>query len=77
MEKSQIIGGAYLRLKDAIAPMVGYQWNDISVTVSYDATTSSLGSYNQSQGAYELSIVKTGVFGGRGGKAVKCPTVKF
>ena len=73
---SQLVAGLYLRLKDAFIPMIGYQWHDLSVTVNYDATSSSLGTYNQTQGAYELSIVKTGVFSSNG-KAVKCPTVIF
>lgn len=73
---TQLIAGAYYRYKDAIIPTVGYQLNDLSITVSYDVTASGLSQYNQSRGAYELSLVKTGVFGG-GFKAVKCPTVRF
>ena len=56
--------------------MVGYQLNDFTITVNYDVTSSALSQYNQSRGAYELSLVKTGIFGG-GFKPVKCPTVKF
>src|SRR5215831_2544195 len=63
---SQLIAGLYLRLKDAFIPMIGYQWNDLAITVNYDATSSTLGTYNQTQGAYELSITKTGVFSSSG-----------
>lgn len=73
---SQVIAGLYARLKDALIPMVGYQWNDLSITVNYDATSSSLGTYTQTRGAYELSVIKTGVFSPTG-KSVKCPTVGF
>lgn len=73
---TQLIAGAYYRYNDALIPMVGYQLSDYTITVSYDVTSSLLSQYNQSRGAYELSLVKTGVFGG-GFKAVKCPTVKF
>ncbi|CAN5289987.1 hypothetical protein BH11BAC6_BH11BAC6_13290 [soil metagenome] len=73
---SQVIGGLYLRLKDAIIPMFGYQWNTLAITVNYDATSSTLGTYAQTRGAYELSIVKSGFFN-PGGKSVKCPTVSF
>jgi type IX secretion system PorP/SprF family membrane protein len=73
---SQLIGGLYIRLKDSFIPMFGYQWNTLAVTVSYDATSSTLGSYNQTRGAYELSIIKTGFFS-PGGKNLKCPTVGF
>jgi type IX secretion system PorP/SprF family membrane protein len=72
---TQLIGGMYFRKNDAIIPMVGYQWNDFKLTVNYDATTSDLKLYNNTRGAYELSLVKTGLFDGT--KAVKCPTVKF
>lgn len=73
---TQVIGGVYYRLKDAFIPMVGYQWNDFSITVNYDATTSSLSTYNSTRGAYEISLVKTGVFSALG-KDTKCPTVRF
>jgi len=72
---SQLIAGLYYRYKDALIPMAGYQLNDLSITVSYDATTSSLSSYDQTQGAYELSIVKTGIFTSHG-KTIKCPSFK-
>lgn len=73
---SQLIAGMYVRLKDAFIPMVGYQWNSLAITVNFDATSSTLGTYNQTRGAYELSIVKTGIFSSNG-KDVKCPTVSF
>lgn len=72
----QVIGGLYYRAKDAVIPMVGVGVNSVTITVSYDATNSSLGTYSQTQGAYELSLVKTGAFSNFG-KSVKCPTVKF
>ena len=72
----QLIGGIYYRAKDATIPMVGFQIKDFKLTVNYDATMSSLSSYNQTRGAYELSLVKTGLYDS-GGKDVKCPTVRF
>ncbi len=73
---TQLFAGAYYRLKDAIIPMVGYQWNDLCLTVNYDVNASSLATYSESHGAYEISIVKTGLFNTYG-KSVKCPTVSF
>jgi type IX secretion system PorP/SprF family membrane protein len=73
----QVIGGMYYRANDAVIPMVGYQWNDYKLTVSYDATSSALKTYDQTRGAYELSIVKSGLFSSSTGKPVKCPTVRF
>lgn len=72
----QVIGGGYYRLRDAFIAMVGCAVNTVTITVSYDATSSGLGTYSQTQGAYELSVIKTGVFSDFG-KSVKCPTVKF
>lgn len=73
---TQLIGGLYYRHQDAAIPMVGFQLKDYKLMVSYDATISTLGSYNSRYGAYELSLVKTGIYGG-GEKSVKCPTVAF
>jgi len=36
-----------------------------------------MGSLNGTGGAYEISIVKSGVFPSSAGRAVKCPTVRF
>ncbi|MES2004702.1 MAG: PorP/SprF family type IX secretion system membrane protein [Bacteroidota bacterium] len=74
---SQLILGLYYRNKDALIPTVGYQVNDMKFTVNYDATTSSLGGLNGTMGAYELSIVKSGIFPSSAGRAVRCPTVRF
>ncbi len=73
----QLILGLYYRKNDAIIPVVGYQINDIKITVNYDASTSSLNNSNAVRGAYELSIVKHGLFPSSAGKSVKCPTVRF
>lgn len=72
----QVIGGVYYRLNDAFIPMVGYQLGSFSLTVNYDATTSSLKTFDQTRGAYEISLVKTGIFNATG-KDVKCPVVQF
>jgi len=72
---NQLVLGLYYRSNDAIIPMIGYQLNNLKITVNYDATISSLGSYNGTSGAYELSIIKSGFFGGadKSTKATKCP----
>jgi hypothetical protein len=74
---SQLVLGLYYRNKDALIPMVGYQVNDLKITVNYDATVSGLSSLNGTRGAYELSIVKSGIFPSSAGKSVRCPTVRF
>ncbi|MGV3768288.1 MAG: PorP/SprF family type IX secretion system membrane protein [Chitinophagaceae bacterium] len=59
---TQLLGGIYFRSSDAVIPMAGFQWNDLRLTFSYDATVSGLAPYNGSRGAYELGIVKQGFF---------------
>lgn len=74
--RAQVIGGLYYRVNDAFIPVIGYQLNDLTLTVNYDVTSSGLGTFNQTRGAYELSLVKSGLFN-TFGKNVKCPVVKF
>jgi hypothetical protein len=70
---SQLIVGLYYRNKDALIPMIGYQVDDLKFTVNYDATISSLSSLNGTRGAYEISIVKSGVFPFQCGKSGEVP----
>ena len=56
-----LIAGVYYRYKDAVIPMVGIGYKDVNFTFTYDATTSSLKNFNNTRGAYELSIMKQGV----------------
>lgn len=72
---TQMLFGVYYRMGDAFIPMVGYQVNDLRMTINYDATISTLQSFNGTRGAYEISLVKSGLLSGD--KSVKCPTVRF
>ncbi|TDH27862.1 type IX secretion system membrane protein PorP/SprF [Segetibacter sp. 3557_3] len=72
---AQLILGAYYRVKDAIVPVVGFQKGTYKLTFSYDATTSGLSRYNQTRGAYEISIVKQGLLDVS--QPLKCPAVRF
>ena len=72
---TQLIMGAYYRVNDAFIPVVGLQKSGYRFTFSYDATASSLRNYNQSRGAYEMSIVKQGLIDKT--KGIKCPAVRF
>jgi type IX secretion system PorP/SprF family membrane protein len=73
----QMIIGLYVRNTEAFIPIMGYQINDLKITVNYDATVSKLSNPLGTRGAYELSIVKYGIFPSSAGKSVKCPTVRF
>jgi hypothetical protein len=47
------------------------------MTFNYDATISSLSRSNFTRGAYEISIVKTGILPGKDKRQFRCPTVSF
>jgi type IX secretion system PorP/SprF family membrane protein len=74
--ESQLIGGLYLRPGDAVIPMVGFQWKNIRLMFSYDATTSSLKEYNNGRGAYEFGLIHNGFFNEYNGDRRQsfCPT---
>jgi type IX secretion system PorP/SprF family membrane protein len=74
-----LIAGLYYRYKDAFIPMLGLGFKDYIVTFSYDATTSSLKNYNNTRGAYELSIKKHGIFDKFNGskRDAMCPSFKY
>jgi type IX secretion system PorP/SprF family membrane protein len=72
----QLIVGLYYRNHDALIPMIGYQVNDLKVTLNYDATISTLGNLNGTRGAYEISVIKSGIFT-NSTNMIKCPSVKF
>ena len=58
----QLVGGAYYRPGDAVIPMIGFEWKNIRLNFTYDATLSSLKQYNNSRGAYEFSLFRHGMF---------------
>ncbi len=73
-----LIAGVYYRYKDAIIPMVGLSFKDLTFTFSYDVTTSSLSNFNNGRGGMEFSLVKQGVvdryMGNR--RDAMCPSFK-
>ncbi len=73
--KSQLLFGAYYRNKDAIAPAIGYQVNNVQLMFNYDATTSTLTTYSAFRSAYEFSLIWNGIYNGLEGneRAMKCP----
>mgnify|MGYP001098668470 CR=1 FL=1 len=73
---TQLLAGCYYRVEDAIIPMIGFTLGNTSFTFNYDATTSSLKSTNKTLGAYEISIVKNGLYKA-GEKNIKCPTMRY
>lgn len=57
-----LTGGLYWRPGDAVIPMVGFEWNNIRLSFSYDATSSPLKNYNNSRGAYEFALLYSGMY---------------
>ncbi len=55
-----LIGGLYYRSDDAIIPMIGLGYKDLTFTFTYDATISTLKNYNNTRGAFEFSLIKQG-----------------
>ncbi|HET9277893.1 MAG TPA: PorP/SprF family type IX secretion system membrane protein, partial [Flavitalea sp.] len=55
-------GGLYWRPGDALIPMIGFEWNSIKLSFTYDATSSPLKNYNDSRGAYEFALLYHGMY---------------
>jgi type IX secretion system PorP/SprF family membrane protein len=74
----QLIAGLYYRYKDAFIPMIGLQWADLKATFTYDATTSTLKTFNNGRGAFEFSLIKEGLFPTFAGdkRNFKCPDLR-
>ena len=68
----------YYRYKDAVIPMLGLGFKDFTITFNYDATTSGLKNYNNTRGAFEISIIKQGVLDKYNGnkRDAMCPSFK-
>lgn len=73
-----LIAGVYYRYKDAVIPMVGLGLKDYTFTFSYDATMSTLKTFNNGRGALEFSLVKQGVVDRYRGNSREsmCPSFK-
>jgi type IX secretion system PorP/SprF family membrane protein len=73
-----LIAGVYYRYKDAVIPMLGLGFKDYTITFNYDATVSGLKTYNNTRGAFEISIIKEGVVDKYNGNKHDgmCPTFK-
>jgi len=71
--EKQLIAGLYYRHKDAVIPMMGFELNNLRFTFSYDATISSLNSFNNYRGASEFSLVKKGFYPTNTDRQSLCP----
>ena len=73
-----LTGGLYYRPGDALVPMVGFEWKNIKLSFTYDATLSSLKQFNNSRGAYEFALIYHGMYGeyNPGRRQSFCPSFK-
>jgi len=55
-----IHGGAFLRWKDALIPVIKIDMNQISMAISYDVNVSQLKTASQGRGGFELSLAYVG-----------------
>lgn len=72
----QVVGGLYYRPGDAFIPMVGFEYKNIRLMFTYDATTSSLKQYNNGRGAFEFALMNKGFYDEYNGdkRQSLCPT---
>jgi type IX secretion system PorP/SprF family membrane protein len=56
----KIFGGANYRLEDAIAPIIGVSFNNLSIGASYDINVSELGKAVNGTNSFEISVTWTG-----------------
>jgi len=49
-------GGVFIRLKDAIVPVLKLNYNNVDVALSYDINISSLSAATTGRGGYEMSL---------------------
>lgn len=55
-----IHGGAFLRWKDALIPVIKLDMNAVSMAISYDVNVSQLKTASQGKGGFELSLAYVG-----------------
>ncbi|MCS6990877.1 MAG: PorP/SprF family type IX secretion system membrane protein [Chitinophagales bacterium] len=60
----KLFGGAYYRLNDAAIPVIGIDYKQIRLGLSYDVNISSLSDASKGRGGFELSLGYTGCLGG-------------
>lgn len=49
--------GSWIRMKDAIIPYIGLEFNDFRLGVTYDVNTSELKAASESRGGIEISLI--------------------
>lgn len=60
----KLFGGAYYRVADAVIPVIGIDYKQIRLGISYDVNISGLSDVSGGRGGFELSLGYTGCLGG-------------
>ena len=70
-----VSAGAFIRLNDALIPVVRMEYNNLSLGFSYDLNTSELRTASQGRGGYELTLSYRAFTKGDNSSldAVRCP----
>jgi len=55
-EETDLMIGAYYRIKDAFAPYVGFNYRDLTFGISYDINASKLGNVARNVNSFEISF---------------------
>lgn len=63
--------GSWVRFQDAIIPYVGLEFNQMRLGLTYDVTTSTLKTFNQTRGGMEISLVY--IYRPSSDRVMKCP----
>jgi type IX secretion system PorP/SprF family membrane protein len=61
-KNSKLQLGVFYRLKDALSPILGYQYHKTRILINYDINLSSLSKASKGNGGFELSLVQIGSF---------------
>jgi type IX secretion system PorP/SprF family membrane protein len=74
----ELIGGLYYRKGDAVIPMIGFVYKSIKLMFTFDVTTSSLNSADDSRGAWEFALINEGMYSQFNGdkRQSLCPSFK-
>jgi type IX secretion system PorP/SprF family membrane protein len=74
----QLLAGVYMRTRESVIPMLGYQWKNFKFTFSYDVSKSSLQYTNPGLASSELYMQYDGTYTPNygAGKQSLCPTFK-
>ena len=61
-KESKMYLGVFYRYKDALSPIVGYQYHRTRVLINYDVNLSQLSKASKGNGGFEISLVQIGTF---------------